>query len=415
MDTVIASGETDGSASPTGMRGPRMNVIGLMSGTSADGVDAALVDIRPRAERLAIRLLAFETFPYPPGLRPRILALASGGSADEVCHLHAYLGELFAEAAVGIARRAAVALGDVDLIGSHGQTIRHLPTPRAEDTVRVRSTLQIGAPAVIAERTGVTTIADFRPRDMAAGGEGAPLTPLAHHLLFGHASRGRVILNLGGIANVTVLPAGASAEAVIGFDTGPANVLMDELVRTMGLAACGYDAGGKLAATGLPVPEILEELLQHPFIRQRPPKSTGRETFGPACVEDVRARLTRAGARPVDGLATLAAFTVQAVAWNLRAFAFPTAAIHDLVVMGGGAENQTLLRGLGEALPECTVVRAEALGVPGRAVEAMAFAIFAYLTATGQPANLPQVTGASGARVLGCIVPGARYRGLRHE
>jgi anhydro-N-acetylmuramic acid kinase len=391
-----------------------MNVIGLMSGTSADGVDAALVDIQPRADRPAIHLLAFETFPYPPGLRPRILALASSGTTDEVCHLNAYLGELFAEAAVGIARRAGVALGAVELIGSHGQTVRHLPVPRQEGLYGVRSTLQLGAPAVIAERTGVTTIADFRPRDMAAGGEGAPLTPLAHHLMFGHQSHGRAVLNLGGIANVTILPAGASSEAVTGFDTGPANVLMDEFVRTTRLADCGYDAGGRLAAAGMPVSEILEDLLQHPFIRQPPPKSTGRETFGPAFVKVFQDRLERTGARPVDGLATLAAFTAQSVAQNLRAFAFPAAAIQELVVMGGGAENATLMSGLAEALPECAMVRAEALGVPGRAVEAMAFAAFAYLTATGRPGNLPQVTGARGPRVLGCIVPGANYRGLFH-
>ena len=298
-----------------------MNVIGLMSGTSADGLDAALEEIRPSAERPALRLLAFETFPYPPGLRARILAMASGGSTEEVCHLNAYLGELFAEAACGIARRAGVSLAAVDLIGSHGQTIHHLPSPRIDGAHSVRSTLQVGEPAVIAERTGVTTVADFRPRDMAAGGEGAPLTPLAHYLLFAHSSRGRVILNLGGIANVTVLPAGEDAVAVTGFDTGPANVLLDEFVRATGLADCGYDAGGRLAAAGRPVPEILEELLQHPFIRRSPPKSTGRETFNPAFVVAFRDRLAQSGTSgALDGLATLAAFTVQSVSRNLRAW-----------------------------------------------------------------------------------------------
>jgi anhydro-N-acetylmuramic acid kinase len=392
-----------------------MNVIGLMSGTSADGVDAALVHVQPGPDRPIIRLVAFETYPYPAGLRPRILALASRGSTDEVCHLNAYLGELFAEAAIAVARRAGVALDAVELIGSHGQTIRHLPEARQEGPYGVRSTLQIGAPAVIAERTGVTTVADFRPRDMAAGGEGAPLTPLAHHLLFGHPSRGRVVLNLGGIANVTVLPSGAAAEAATGFDTGPANVLLDEFVRATGLAACGYDAGGELAAVGISVPEILEDLLQHPFILRPPPKSTGRETFGPAFLIGFQERMERIGACPVDGLATLTAFTVQSVVRNLRAFVFPDTPIHELVVMGGGAENATLMGGLADAVPECAVVRAEAFGVPGRAVEAMAFAAFAYLTAKGRPSNLPQVTGARGPRLLGCIVPGANYRGLLRE
>jgi anhydro-N-acetylmuramic acid kinase len=391
-----------------------MNVIGLMSGTSADGVDAAVVDIRSNGERPAVRLLAFETFPYPSGLRARVLAAASGGSTEEVCHLNAYLGELFAEAAIAIARQAGLPLTAVNLIGSHGQTVHHLPLPRQEGPRIIRSTLQIGAPAVIAERTGVTTVADFRPRDLAAGGEGAPLTPLIHHILFSHPGNGRVILNLGGIANVTVLPAGTDASAVTGFDTGPANVLLDEFVRTAGLADCGYDAGGQLAAAGMPVPQLLEELLQHPFIRRPPPKSTGRETFNPAFVVAFRERLAQTGKSALDGLATLTAFTVEAVARNLRAFAFPVTAIREVVVMGGGAENATLMRGLADALSECTVLPAEALGMSGRAVEAVAFAVLAYLTAAGQPGNLPRVTGARDLRVLGCIVPGGNYRGLVH-
>jgi len=392
-----------------------MNVIGLMSGTSADGVDAALVDIRPGDDRPTVRLLAFETFPYPTGLRERLLATASAGSTADVCHLNAYLGELFAEAAVGIAQRAGLSVTAVDLIGSHGQTIHHLPSPRHEGTHRVRSTLQIGAPAVIAERTGVTTIADFRPRDMAAGGEGAPLTPLVHHVLFAHPTQGRAILNLGGIANVTVLPAGADAAAVTGFDTGPANVLLDEFVRATGLAACGYDAGGRLAAAGTPVPGLLAELLQHPFVRRTPPKSTGRETFGPAFVAGFRERLSQMGASALDGLATLTAFTVQAITENLRRFVFPVTSVGEVVVMGGGAENETVMRGLGEALPACAVLRAEALGMSGRAVEAVAFAVLAFLTAAGRPGNLPRVTGARESRVLGCIVPGSSYQGLAHD
>jgi anhydro-N-acetylmuramic acid kinase len=303
-----------------------MKIIGLMSGTSADGVDAALVEIdpgasgRPSPDRV-------ETLAYPAGVRERILAAASGGSTEEVCHPNAYLGELFAEAAVQVARRAGVALADVDLIGSHGQTIRHLPVPRHEGPHAVQSSLQIGEPAVIAERTGVTTIADFRPRDLAAGGEGAPLTPIAHHALFADPERGRVILNLGGIANVTVLPAGAPLSAVTGFDTGPGNVLLDEFVRVTGLSPLGYDEGGRLAAAGRVRTDLLQILLRHPFIRQPPPKSTGRETFGPAFLDGFRGQLRATGLGDRDGLATLAAFTVEAVAQNLRDFVFPKAEV----------------------------------------------------------------------------------------
>lgn len=389
-----------------------MQVIGLMSGTSADGVDAALVEIESPAGRPAVRLLAFEELPYPAGLRQRILALASGGGVEELCHLNAYLGELFAEGARAVARAAGVSLEAVELIGSHGQTVHHLPVPRREGARAVRSTLQIGSPAVIAERTGVTTIADFRMRDMAAGGEGAPLTPLVHHLLFGDPAAGRAILNLGGIANLTVLPAGGDASAVSGFDTGPGNVLLDEFVRAAGLSEMGYDPDGRLATAGSVLPSLLMELLAHPFVRKAPPKSTGREMFGPAFVAEYRLRLQAGGAGALDGLATLAAFTADAVAENFRRFVAPELDVRELVVMGGGARNRFLVRRLAADLPACRVCCAEELGYDARAVEAIAFAVLAYLTAAGLAGNLPAVTGAAGPRVLGCIVPGARFPGL---
>ncbi len=392
-----------------------MKVIGLMSGTSADGVDAALVEINSGEGRPTLRVVAWETLAYPAGLRERILATASGGSTEEVCHLDAYLGELFAEAALHVAQQAGVSLVDVDLIGSHGQTIHHLPAPRQEGAHVVRSSLQIGEPAVIAERTGVTTIADFRPRDLAAGGEGAPLTPIVHHALFAHPDRGRVILNLGGIANITILPAGADASSVTGFDTGPGNVLLDEFVRAADLSPLGYDEGGRLAAAGQVQPDLLQDLLRHPFIRRRPPKSTGRETFGPAFVQDLHARLRAAGVVALDGLATLAAFTVEAVVLNLREFVFANTKVQEVVATGGGARNACLMRRLSETLPECAVTSSDALGFPGRALEAVAFAWLAYLTATGQPGNLPAVTGARGACILGAIVPGKGFRGLRDK
>lgn len=389
-----------------------MKIIGLMSGTSADGVDAALVEISRERQRPAIRVLTSKTIAYPAGLRERILAAASGGSTEEVCHLDAYLGELFADAARLVAEEADVRLEDVDLIGSHGQTIRHLPAPRREEPYAIRSTLQIGEPAVIAERTGVTTIADFRPRDMAAGGEGAPLTPILHHALFAHPDRGRAILNLGGIANITVLPADGQPSAVMGFDTGPGNVLLDEFVRVTGLSAHGYDEGGHLAAAGQVQPGLLEDLLNHPFIRRPPPKSTGRETFGSTFVQGFHGRLEAAGVGHLDGLATLAAFTIAAVVWNLREFVCPKIEVHEVVVTGGGVCNAVLMRQLAERLPECAITSTDAVGVPARAIEAVAFAWLAYLTATGQAGNLPAVTGARGPRVLGCIVPGNRFRGL---
>ena len=391
-----------------------MKIIGLMSGTSADGVDAALVEIQEGAQQPAIRLLAFETFPYPPGVRERVLTVASGGSTADVCHLNALVGELFAEAVLTLLARVGLSAAAVDLIGSHGQTIHHLPDICADGGHFVRSTLQIGEPAIIAERTGITTIANFRPRDMAAGGEGAPLTPLVHAFLFADRIEGRVILNIGGIANLTILPAGCELSHVTGFDTGPGNVLLDECVRATSLAAGGYDVDGRLAASGRVAPKLLEELLNHPFVRRPPPKSTGRETFGPAFVADFLGRANAEGINPCDALATLTSFTARAVSANLQDFVFPKAAIRTVIVMGGGARNPTLMRELADALPECRVARSEDYGVPSSAVEAMTFAVLAYLTAQGKPGNLPAVTGAEGPRVLGCIVPGHGFPGLGH-
>ena len=392
-------------------------VIGLMSGTSADGIDAAIVEISGPPSHPHLTLQAAETFPYPVGLQERIVTVATPGRGrvEEICHLNFYLGELFARAALGIAEKAGYPREAIDLIGSHGQTIHHIPDPVIEGSFALRSTLQIGEPAVIAERTGITTIADFRPRDMAAGGEGAPLTPIVHHALFVHPERGRVILNLGGIANVTVLPARSDPSSVTGFDTGPGNVLLDEFVRVTGLSPLGYDEDGRLAARGQVQSNLLEELLQHPFVRRPPPKSTGREVFGPAFIQDFRRRLDVARASPLDGLATLAAFTIEAVARNLREFVFPKVEVHEVIVTGGGARNAFLMRLLTEALPQCTLTPLDALGVPARALEAMAFAWLAYLTATGRPGNLPVVTGARGPRVLGCIVPGRGFRGVIDE
>ena len=221
-----------------------------------------------------------------------------------------------------------------------------------------------------------------------------------------------MILNLGGIANLTVLPARADLSSVMGFDTGPGNVLLDEFVRVTGLSPLGYDEDGRLAARGQVQRSLLEELLQHPFVRRPPPKSTGREVYGPAFIQEFRRRLDAARASALDGLAMLSAFTVEAVGRNLREFVFPKVEVHEVVVTGGGARNAYLMRRLIEALPQCAVTPVDALGIPARALEAMAFAWLAYLTATGRPGNLPAVTGARGPRILGCIVPGREFQGL---
>lgn len=394
-----------------------MKVIGLMSGTSADGVDAAILEIVPRKGLPTLNLLHFMVFPFPNGLRGRILRVADAGSGAtaEICCLNALLGELFAQAAISVARRAGISLRDVALIGSHGQTISHLPAPAVEYGISIRSTLQIGEAAVIAERTGITTVADFRPRDLAAGGEGAPLTPYLHTLLFRHPDRNRIVLNLGGIANLTFLPKGRGLRGVVAFDTGPGNVLIDGLVARLTGGTMTADLDGRVAAAGRAEPGVLRWLMTHPYLRRRPPKSTGREGFGPTLIEEL---LRRAAGRYIteeDLIATVTAFTAQSVALHVRRDLPCRAASAELIICGGGADNPMLVKRLQEALPECRLLTTDEAGFPSRAIEASAFALLASLTAYGLPGNLPKITGAIHPAILGKIVPGHTAQGIRFQ
>jgi anhydro-N-acetylmuramic acid kinase len=411
-DTPTAIGPALGGADGFGLT---MHVIGLMSGTSADGIDAALVEIGTGARLPAVRLLRFEIVPFPGALRERILRAADGspGSA-ELCRLNAYLGELFAQAARLVARRAGVPMRDVALIGSHGQTIAHLPAPRRDGAVRVRSTLQIGEPSIIAERTGVTTVADFRPRDLAAGGEGAPLTPYLHALLFRHPRRNRIVLNLGGIANLTFLPRGRGLRGVLGFDTGPGNVLIDGVVSRLTSRALRCDLNGRIASSGRVEPRLLRWLLSHPYLRRRPPKSTGRSTFGPVLVERLLRRAAGCNVPEADIVATVTAFTAASVTLHIRRDLPRSGAPGaDVIVCGGGASNPFLLKCLQDSLPEYCLLTADDAGFPSRAIEASTFALLACLTARGVPGNLPAITGAAQPVVLGKVVPGRTFRGFR--
>ena len=381
-----------------------MYVIGLMSGTSADGVDAALVDIRGTGHDLKIKLKAFRTLPYPTVFRERLVQAMTSGTVEDVCHLNAALGEWFARAALKVLKAAGVSPRRVALIGSHGQTLHHLPKPRREPVIgSVRSTLQLGAPAVIAERTGITTVADFRSRDMAVSGEGAPLTPYLHFLLFRHPSRARAVINIGGICNLTYLPAGGSLQSVRAFDTGPGNMVVDGVVRYLTGGRQQFDRSGRLARTGKVDEGLLRRLLQHPFLRRRPPKSTGREEFGERFVDRFVLLGRLAGLSDADLVATATAFTARTIA---DAQKFLPRRVEEAFVCGGGARNPTLMSMLQDAIG--TPVRpVEALGWDGRALEAVAFAVFAYQHVRGVPCNLPHVTGVKRAVVLGTMVPGA--------
>ena len=381
-----------------------MKAIGLMSGTSADGVDAALVEVGESDGRVS--LLGYCEVPFPASVRREILSLCEGGRVDAICRMDAALGEWFADAALRVCERAGINAEEVDVIGSHGQTIHHLPALGQSAGKQVRSTLQIGNPSVIAERTGIATVSDFRARDMAAGGQGAPLLPLVDYLLFRSENAGRVMLNIGGIANVNVLPAGCDISDVFAFDTGPGNMVIDGVVQALTRGKRAYDQNGALAAQGRVCQPLLDDLMARPFFNLPPPKSTGREDFGDAVVR----KILNFGGNPEDLIRTTTQWTVQTIALGLERFVFPKCEIREVIASGGGAYNPTLMVLLTRALGRIPLRRLDDLGMASNAKEAIAFAILACQTVQGLPGNVPSVTGASKHVVLGSITPGRRLR-----
>jgi len=374
-----------------------VRVVGLMSGTSADAVDAALVEWPDGPPARPFRLLAFREEPLPTALQERIHRLAAGrveaGQAlAELAGLDVELGERFAAAALAVVREAGLAPEAVDAIASHGQTVAHHPERRA--------TLQIGDPSVIAERTGRTTVADFRPRDLAAGGEGAPLAPFFHHAVLGDPDEDRAVLNLGGIANLTWLPRKARSEDVIAFDVGPASALLDGVVRVRSGGRERIDRDGARARRGRVDEALLAELLDDEFLRRPPPKSTGRERYGLREAEALAGR----SLCDEDLLATLVAFSAAAVGEACRRL---PAVPRRCLVGGGGVRNAALIEALRRALPGTAVEPLDAAGVPADAAEAMAFSLLGRNALLGLPNHLPRTTGARAARVLGEIVPGS--------
>jgi anhydro-N-acetylmuramic acid kinase len=364
-----------------------------MSGTSADGIDAALCRLSGTGETLRAELLAFRCYPFDPSFRRDLLALFTPDApVGEVCTMNVLLGRKFAEAALDLIREAGV--GEVDLIASHGQTICHLPEAGA--------TLQIGEPAVIAELTGTLVAADFRPRDMAAGGQGAPLVPYADWVLFRDPEKTRAIQNLGGIANVTVLPAAGGLDRLLAFDTGPGNMVIDGLASALSGNRLAYDHDGAWAAQGKMDEGLLSELTHHPFLSRRPPKSTGREEFGAPFVTELLER--GRGMAAEDLLATATAFTAESIAAAYRDFVLPAFPLDEVILGGGGSYNLTLRKMLEERLPGIAVRLHEDFGINGEAKEALAFAILGNETVLGRPANVPSATGARHSVVLGEIV-----------
>jgi len=316
-----------------------MRVLGMMSGTSADGIDVALVEIKGAVPNLATHLEGHYQVPFPDYLRRRILRLANGSetTAAEISELNFLVGEAFAHAAIRACRHWRVALGTISLVGSHGQTVFHLgSSARFQGKVRAPSTLQIGETSVIAERTGITTIGDFRTADMAAGGQGAPLIPFVDYLLYRDRLRGRVALNIGGIANVTIIPPGSRPGDVFAFDTGPGNMIVDALMERITRGKASYDRDARFALSGRTIPELLVRMLREPYLRKKPPKSTGRELFGAPYAQMLWAWGHHHHAGNADVVRTATVFTPLSVADAFRRFIIPRAQIRELIVAGVG-------------------------------------------------------------------------------
>jgi len=370
--------------------------IGLMSGTSCDGIDAALVRIKGTGPQLAIKPIAFNTFPYETEIRTRLLSPRI--DARELCALNFELGRHFAAAAKSMMEHAAQQPCEVDFISCSGHTIAHLP-PRNSDHI---GTLQIGEPAVIAEYCKVPVASDFRQRDMAAGGQGAPLIPYADWILFHRDDRTAAFLNIGGIANVTVVP--PDANDLIAFDTGPGNMAIDGAIRLLTSNQQQYDENGKMAAKGVVIDEFLDYLLGHPYFGEAPPKSTGREDFGPEVyLRDAIA--SRRDHSPEDIMATVTTAVAYSIVRAYNKFIKPNYEVSRFIISGGGAHNQTLVKRIKAGLPGMTLRTSDSYGIPVDAREAIAFAILGNETFCNTPANFPQATGARHAAVLGRITP----------
>lgn len=386
----------------------KLRVIGIMSGTSVDGIDAALTEVEGHGADTHLELVAFRSYPFPPAMRSRVFRLFDPASArvDQICNLDFLLGELFAAAVIHLLKELEINPGDVDLVGSAGQTIWHDPHPIREETntdwidhpIETRSTLAIGQSAVIAERTGILTVGDLRVRDVAAGGHGAPLIAYADWVLLRHLQKGRCVQNIGGIGNVTYLPPNAMLEDVVAFDTGPGNMVIDAFADVASGGKLKFDRDGKLAARGKVVDSVLNNWLHDPYFKKPPPKTTGREQFG---VQFVRRAMTETVGVPLEDLiATATALTAHTIVNAYRDFILPRGPIDEVVIGGGGALNPTMMRMLGRLLPSTPLLRHEDFEINSRAKEAIAIAIIANDAVVGMNTN---VRGATGARptVLG--------------
>lgn len=424
-----------------------MLVLGMMSGTSADGIDSALVKISGVPPNLKTKFLGHANHNFSPALRKEILRVAEQNplTPHEFSQLHARLGHIYAEAALAACKKFRISSQKIDLIGNHGQTIFHQGQPTNFLGKPTASTLQLGDGSIIANLTGITTVSDFRPADIALGGQGAPLVPFADYVLYRHPKLGRISLNIGGIANITVIPANAKPSDVFAFDTGPGNMLIDALVQHFTHGRQRYDKDATIAKSGRTNRALIKRLLQDPYLKLKPPKSTGREYFGASYVKKLLTLGRQCNSKPSDLIHAVTEFTAASVFDALHRFVFPKHKINEIIISGGGAQNPLIMdalarftlfgidpreyyslnfpkvftlemyEGNGSAAtsrrPEMQVpehnflsfLPSTGFGIPTDAKEALAFAILAYETFHRRPSNLPSATGARGPAILGKI------------
>jgi anhydro-N-acetylmuramic acid kinase len=371
-----------------------------MSGTSVDGIDVALVELSGEPPSLGFRLVAYHEIPFPDPVREEVLAVSNATVAtSRVSQLDFLLGRLFGQAVMQACDRSGLTASDLDLVGSHGQTIYHQGEREHWHGFQIASTMQIGEAACIARACGVPVVSDFRPADIAAGGVGAPLVPYVDYLLFRDRAINRAVLNVGGIANLSALPAGKASEAVIAFDTGPGNMVMDQLMEHFTAGAERYDCDGRMALAGTADQAFVDELLADPWYVQPAPKSTGRERFGASFAK----RFLDRGLSAADAMATAARLTVRSILFGLERFVCPVMPVDELLVSGGGWRNPAITRPLREGLSGTRVRPTDDLGVRADAKEAIAFAVLAYESYHGRPGNLPSATGADRPVALGKV------------
>ncbi|UCH82765.1 MAG: anhydro-N-acetylmuramic acid kinase [Candidatus Latescibacterota bacterium] len=383
--------------------------VGLMSGTSMDGVDAALVRMGAKASDSEIELIGFSSTPYPDELKAQLMEIAFGEQSDAegIAKLHTSVAVSFSHGYFAACSSGKVDPKSVDFVGSHGQTVAHAPTGSTSGGEgMIAGTLQLGPPGMIAALTGTTTVGDFRSADVALGGQGAPLAPFADFLLRRSKTENRIILNIGGIANLTYLSANCAVDEVVAFDTGPGNMILDELYRVLYPDQGAFDSGGAKAALGSPSDALVDRFVQFPFFKQRPPKSAGHREFGTRFAWEFLSKAEADGLTKNDILSTAAALTTRSIGIAVREFIQPGGAIDCVYASGGGARNDTLMTQLADELSPVTVKIIDELGIPAEVKEAVDFAVLARETIMSRQNVIHRATGASKPTVLGTIAPG---------